>query len=254
MALGNSILMRATWNALSGVYSIGFRWWLEPLLTRQSEHKLRAEIRGNCSFLFDNFGARFVPNEREYRWGKVVTLATPNLRLQVSKDRGEYGASVSPVAGKVEWAKVCDALKAVIPEWPRPVYDPISLTELSAILEPQFARLEEAYGPEKYPFTKRNLEQGKADAKTKMKAEVKDVLEKRTDRATLIHQVLIESDSHFSETQAWDISGLFDQFPGYRWNQQQESMLRTNLYTILQPFVGAVKMIEVANRLLRLQK
>jgi hypothetical protein len=206
------------------------------------------------SFLFDNFGAQFVPNDPECRWGKVMTLTTPNLRLQILKDRGEYGAFVSPAAGNLEWTKVCDALKAGIPGWPRPIYDPISLTELSAILESQFARLEEAYGPDQYPFTKRRLEQGKADAAAKMKADVKDVLDKRIDRAALIHQVLIEADSHFNETQAWDVSGLFDQFPGYRWNKQQENLLRAKLYDILQPFLSAVKMIEVANSLLRLQK
>jgi len=55
---------------LAGVYYIGFRWWLEPLLTHQAERKLRREIRRDFSFLFDNFQAQFVPNERKYRWGK----------------------------------------------------------------------------------------------------------------------------------------------------------------------------------------
>jgi hypothetical protein len=167
--------MRVTRNALAGVYFIGFRWWLEPLLTRQAGHELRAEIRRNLSFLFDNFGAQFVPNEQEYRWGKVATLATRNLRLRISKDRGEYGASVSPTAGKGEWATVCDALKAATPDWQRPSYDPISLTELSALLKPPFARLEEAFGPEQYPVAKRSLEQGKTNAVAKMKAEVEAI-------------------------------------------------------------------------------
>jgi hypothetical protein len=50
------------------------------------------------------------------------------------------------------------------------------------------------------------------------------------------------------------MNALFEQFPDYRWNKQQESKLRTELYKTLRPLVGTEKMIELANRLLRLQR
>lgn len=81
MALGNLTLMRIVRNALSGVYSIGFRWWFEPLPTRQTEHMLKGEIRRNLSFLFDNVGAKFVPNEREHRWPNVGPSSPLYLRM-----------------------------------------------------------------------------------------------------------------------------------------------------------------------------
>ena len=74
-----SLLERATMSAIKGLYITVFRWWVEPPLTRQAERNLRADVRRDLAFLFDAFEAHFVANEREYRWGKVVTLATRNL-------------------------------------------------------------------------------------------------------------------------------------------------------------------------------
>ncbi len=54
--------------------------------------------------------------------------------------------------------------------------------------------------------------------------------------------------------QAKALNALFDALPDYRWNKQQESKLRTELYKALRPLVGTAKMIDVANQLLRLQR
>jgi type I restriction enzyme R subunit len=69
-----------------------------------------------------------------------------------------------------------------------------------------------------------------------------------------IHKTVAEADSGFDAKQAKGINALFDQCPDYRWNKQQESKLRTELYKTLRPLVGTGKMIDVANRLLRLQR
>jgi type I restriction enzyme, R subunit len=69
-----------------------------------------------------------------------------------------------------------------------------------------------------------------------------------------IHKTVAEVDSGFDAKQAKGINALFDQCPDYRWNKQQESKLRTELYKTLRPLVGTGKMIDVANRLLRLQR
>jgi type I restriction enzyme, R subunit len=69
-----------------------------------------------------------------------------------------------------------------------------------------------------------------------------------------IHKTVAEVDSRFDAKQAKGINALFDQCPDYRWNKQQESKLRTELYKTLRPLVGTGKMIDVANRLLRLQR
>ncbi len=69
-----------------------------------------------------------------------------------------------------------------------------------------------------------------------------------------IHKTVLQIDSGFDAKQAKGINALFERFPDYRWNKQQESKLRTELYKTLRPLVGTEKMIEVANRLLRLQR
>ena len=68
-----------------------------------------------------------------------------------------------------------------------------------------------------------------------------------------IHKTVGETDNGFDAKQAKGINALFEQFPDYRWNKQQESKLRTELYKTLRPHVGTGKMIDVANRLLKLQ-
>jgi type I restriction enzyme R subunit len=69
-----------------------------------------------------------------------------------------------------------------------------------------------------------------------------------------IHKTVGETDNGFDAKQAKGINALFERCPDYRWNKQQESKLRTELYKTLRPLVGTEKMIEVANRLLRLQR
>jgi len=69
-----------------------------------------------------------------------------------------------------------------------------------------------------------------------------------------IHKTVCETDNGFDAKQATAINQMFERFPDYRWNKQQESKLRTELYKTLRPLVGTEKMIEVANRLLKLQR
>lgn len=69
-----------------------------------------------------------------------------------------------------------------------------------------------------------------------------------------IYKTVGETDNGFGAKQASALNALFEQFPDYRWNKQQESKLRTELYKTLRPLVGTEKMIEVSNRLLRLQR
>lgn len=55
-------------------------------------------------------------------------------------------------------------------------------------------------------------------------------------------------------TKAKALNALFESLPDFRWDKQQESRLRTELYKALRPLVGTEKMIDLANQLLRLQR
>src|SRR5207248_1435651 len=50
--------------------------------------------------------------------------------------------------------------------------------------------------------------------------------------------------------QAQTINGLFAMYPDYKWNEQQQKKLRSELYKVLLPLVGAKKMVDSANSLL----
>src|SRR2546425_710782 len=69
-----------------------------------------------------------------------------------------------------------------------------------------------------------------------------------------IQKTVREVDNGFDPKQAKGINALFERFPDYGWNKQQESKLRTELYKALRPLVGTEKMIDVANHLLKLQR
>ena len=54
--------------------------------------------------------------------------------------------------------------------------------------------------------------------------------------------------------QARAVDQIFEQFPDYRWDNQQGSRLRIMLYRTLEPTVGRQNIIETANKLLRLER
>ncbi len=54
--------------------------------------------------------------------------------------------------------------------------------------------------------------------------------------------------------QAREIDALFEQYPDYQWNPQQEAQLRAQLYKRLLPLCGMVKYIEGATKILRLER
>lgn len=54
--------------------------------------------------------------------------------------------------------------------------------------------------------------------------------------------------------QARAVDQIFEQFPDYRWDNQQGSQLRIMLYRTLEPTVGRENIIETANKLLRLER
>jgi type I restriction enzyme R subunit len=69
-----------------------------------------------------------------------------------------------------------------------------------------------------------------------------------------IYRVLHPLTGDEAVAQAGTIDAVFGQYPDYRWNQGQQSQLRTDLYRALRPLVGAGNMIAMTNALLRLQR
>jgi len=69
-----------------------------------------------------------------------------------------------------------------------------------------------------------------------------------------IYKTVVTISPDFNGTESKALNDLFEQHPDYRWDKQQESKLRTELYKTLRPAVGTSRMIDVANRLLKIQR
>ena len=57
-----------------------------------------------------------------------------------------------------------------------------------------------------------------------------------------------------SSSQAQEVDAIFRRYPDYRWNDQQQSQLRGELYAMLLQLVGPEKMVSMANTLLKLER
>ncbi len=69
-----------------------------------------------------------------------------------------------------------------------------------------------------------------------------------------IYTALKASVSDVTVEQARGINRIFADHPDFQWNEQQKSRLRTELYKALRSVVGAKRMVEMTNTLLRLQR
>ena len=100
------------------------------------------------------------------------------------------------------------------------------------------------------------------EALKRFEALVQETIDAETRRGDLkldangfaIYTALEATTPAVTPAQAQAINGLFRQHPDYRWDGQQESALRAELYKVLRPIVGAGQMVAAANALLRLER
>lgn len=69
-----------------------------------------------------------------------------------------------------------------------------------------------------------------------------------------IYKIVVSDSPGFTSEESKTLNTLFEQHSDYRWNDDQKSRLRTELYKALRPKVGTGKMIEVTNRLFNIQR
>ena len=75
------------------------------------------------------------------------------------------------------------------------------------------------------------------------------------DENTFAIYITLKTDrQEIKKEQAQAINAVFEDYPDYRWDEAQMRGLRTELYKVLYPLVGAEKVIKTANALLRLQR
>ncbi len=69
-----------------------------------------------------------------------------------------------------------------------------------------------------------------------------------------IYATLRPTVSGVNAHQAREFNALFVLYPDFRWSEKQQNKLRSELYKTLLPLVGAKKMVDTANSLLRVQR
>ena len=69
-----------------------------------------------------------------------------------------------------------------------------------------------------------------------------------------VYTVLKDVIENVTSGQAQAVNQVFEQFPDYRWDNQQASQLRIMLYRTLEPTVGITNIVQTANKLLRLER
>ena len=69
-----------------------------------------------------------------------------------------------------------------------------------------------------------------------------------------IYKVLKTEIEDVTNEQALAVNQVFEQFPNYKWNQQQEKELRATLYKTLAPSVDIKTKIKITNELLNLKR
>jgi hypothetical protein len=154
--------------SIRGVYRMFFGWWLDGLLDAHSEKQLKNRARQIFSFLFDQFQARFVPSDLGYEWtkGRMITLEVANVRLRLSRDRGDDFADIAPLHDPSDWEPLTYALMAVLAQkpirskddLPRQVVFP-EWGDLVVWMKPHFSEINEAYSVENYSGTKMTIQQ-----------------------------------------------------------------------------------------------
>lgn len=135
-------------------YKLFFGWWLNPLLDRSYEKRLREQVRTDLAFLFHDFDGRFVPNERTVGYATLVTVESADLRIVVSQHHGDYGISVarreSPEI-KESLASVLEAVYEQEGSRRKPSY--INLAELGELFRENFSQVQMALSKEHYSDT-----------------------------------------------------------------------------------------------------
>lgn len=147
--------------ALLYPYTLGH---LDLRIARRNEALLLQDVRDSLAFLFSEYDAKVVPgNPNKVKPGfdyAEITVATPSLRLQIVRCRGELGVMIAPEFAPTQWHELSLVLAMCL--------DPTNvvrtgfsdLWELSAKIKPHFPCILEWCQPARFSQMEKVLEGG----------------------------------------------------------------------------------------------
>jgi hypothetical protein len=126
--------------------------------TAKIRERFIAKVKDDFAFLFTEYSAVIVANEREYPPmfdNVLVTVAVETLRFRFVQERGEHRVDVAPGDEPEAWEALDYALMVLDPEERKPSW--VSFPELARILKVHFIQLKDAFSSKKYQETSRKL-------------------------------------------------------------------------------------------------
>jgi hypothetical protein len=139
-------------------YSLLFAWWLDKKLVNRSNRHFEDDIRRQLSFLFDDFHARVVLNEKEPPPSfdfALITLSAKDLMFQIFRDRGAITMRVSSPRIPNDWHEVSSVLNVMDVGVERQTFS--NLHDLERIVQPHMKELRAAFSEACYPEVKLRL-------------------------------------------------------------------------------------------------
>jgi hypothetical protein len=128
-------------------------------LSKEDDERLAQEIRSNLSFLFDDYGARIVPDEtlkhpRPFDYA-VVIVSLDELSFRFIRGRGEFRVQVVPNRTPSVWEDLPLVLAMVDAEFERREFS--SFLDVAASLKHRMKLLQEAFSADRCPELQQQL-------------------------------------------------------------------------------------------------
>ena len=135
-------------------YRLFVGWWLDPLSNKYFEKGLREQVRTDLAFLFRDFDARFVANNKSYKNAIAVVVEAADLRIVVSQHHGEYGISVARRDNPENTVSLDSILEVIYDKEGSPLkLSYTNLAELGELFRERFRDVLTAVGNECYADT-----------------------------------------------------------------------------------------------------
>ena len=101
-------LVRPVLLVLGAVFKFFFGWIDGSSIARKNQQQFVQEIESQLKFLFNDHGAKIVPNDPDVPFppsfdGAFVTIATDSVRFRFTRGRGEFLVEVAPLTAPMEW-------------------------------------------------------------------------------------------------------------------------------------------------------
>ncbi len=141
------VLVRPVLLVLGAVFKFFFGWMDGSSIARKNQQQFAQEIEGQLKFLFNDHGAKIVPNDPDVPFppsfdGAYITIATDSVRFRFTQGRGDFLVEVAPLTAPMEWENL-ELVLATIPDLPIQVgqRDFWYLRTLAKILPPVYLSL-----------------------------------------------------------------------------------------------------------------